>query len=46
MLVFTLDDNLFAHASSSNGVIVSSLTNDYYSDKFVGANRVKIKKQK
>jgi cell wall-associated NlpC family hydrolase len=41
-----LDDNLFAHASSSNGVIVSSLTNDYYSARFVGANRVKINKQK
>ena len=38
-----LDDNLFAHASSSKGVIVSSLNNDYYADKFVGANRVKIK---
>lgn len=37
-----LDDNLFAHASSSKGVIVSSLDNNYYSDKFVGANRVKI----
>jgi cell wall-associated NlpC family hydrolase len=41
-----LDDNLFAHASSSNGVIVSSLSNDYYSTRFVGANRVKINKQK
>lgn len=41
-----LDDNLFAHASSSHGVIVSSLTNDYYRTRFVGANRVKIKKQK
>ena len=41
-----LDDNLFAHASSSSGVIVSSLTNDYYSTRFVGANRVKINKQK
>ncbi|MCB9218607.1 MAG: C40 family peptidase [Ignavibacteriales bacterium] len=39
-----LDDNLFAHASSSNGVIISSLENAYYSSKFVGANRVKIKK--
>ena len=39
-----LDDKLFAHASSSNGVIVSSLTNEYYSTRFVGANRVKIKK--
>ncbi len=41
-----LDDNLFAHASSSNGVIVSSLTNNYYSTRFVGANRVKTIKQK
>lgn len=41
-----LDDNLFAHASSSNGVIVSSLKNDYYFTRFVGANRVKIYKQK
>lgn len=41
-----LDDNLFAHASSSHGVIVSSLSNDYYQSRFVGANRVKIKKQK
>ena len=38
-----LDDNLFAHASSSKGVIVSSLNNNYYANKFVGANRVKIK---
>lgn len=38
-----LDNNLFAHASSSKGVIVSSLANSYYSSKFVGANRVKIK---
>ncbi len=39
-----LDDNLFAHASSSNGVIISSLENKYYETKFIGANRVKIKK--
>ena len=38
-----LDDDLFAHASSSKGVIVSSLNNIYYSSKFIGANRVKIK---
>jgi cell wall-associated NlpC family hydrolase len=38
-----LDDDLFAHASSSKGVIVSSLANDYYSNKFIGANRVTIK---
>ncbi len=39
-----LDQDLFAHASSSNGVIISSLNNSYYSSKFVGANRVKVKK--
>ena len=39
-----LDDNLFAHASSSSGVIISSLENKYYETKFIGANRVKIKK--
>lgn len=38
-----LDDDLFAHASSSKGVIVSSMENIYYSSKFVGANRVKVK---
>lgn len=38
-----LDDDLFAHASSSRGVIVSSLNNGYYSSKFIGANRVTIK---
>lgn len=37
-----LDDNLFAHASSSSGVIVSSLENNYYSNKYIGANRVKL----
>jgi len=41
-----LDDNLFAHASSSNGVIVSSLDNIYFSSRFVGANRVKLKNKK
>ncbi len=39
-----LDNNLFAHASSTNGVIISSLDNNYYRKRFVGANRVKIKK--
>ncbi len=39
-----LENDLFAHASASNGVIISSLNNYYYSDKFVGANRVKAKK--
>lgn len=41
-----LDDNLFAHASSSKGVIVSSLEDNYFSNKFVGANRIKINKPK
>ena len=41
-----LDDNLFAHASSSKGVIVSSLENNYYSSKFVGANRIRTKQHK
>ena len=39
-----LGKNLFAHASSSNGVIVSSLENKYYANKFVGASRLKTKK--
>lgn len=38
-----LDDDLFAHASSSKGVIISSLENNYYSNRFIGANRVTIK---
>ena len=41
-----LDDNLFAHASSSRGVIVSSLENEYYLDRYIGANRVKINTNK
>jgi len=39
-----LDNKMFAHASSSKGVIISSLTTGYYSNRFVGANRIKIKK--
>jgi cell wall-associated NlpC family hydrolase len=39
-----LEDDLFVHSSSSNGVIISSLNNSYYSSKFIGANRVKTKK--
>lgn len=38
-----LDDDLFAHASSSKGVIISSLENNYYANRFIGANRVTIK---
>lgn len=35
-----LGDNLFAHASSKQGVTVSSLTNDYYSKRFMGGRRI------
>lgn len=41
-----LDNDLFAHASSSKGVIVSSLQNNYFTNRFIGANRIKIKIQK
>jgi len=35
-----IGDNLFAHSSSKNGVIVSSLDLDYYSQRFMGGRRV------
>ena len=35
-----IGDNLFAHASSKNGVIVSSLEHNYYSTRFMGARRL------
>jgi cell wall-associated NlpC family hydrolase len=35
-----IGDNLFAHASSKNGVIISSLDEEYYSKRFMGARRV------
>lgn len=35
-----LGDDLFAHASSRNGVTVSSLTSGYYSRKYRGAKRL------
>ncbi len=35
-----IGDNLFAHASSRNGVIVSSLDQDYYSSRFMGGRRI------
>ncbi len=35
-----LGDNLFAHASSSQGVMVSSLEGNYFSNRYVGAKRV------
>ena len=39
-----LDNNFFVHSSSSRGVIISSLHEDYYKKKYVGAKRlIKIK---
>jgi lipoprotein Spr len=35
-----IGENLFAHASSKKGVIVSSLDHDYYSRKYMGARRI------
>ncbi len=35
-----LGDNLFAHASSSQGVMVSSLNGEYFTTRYVGAKRV------
>ena len=35
-----LGDHLFAHASSKNGVIVSSLDEAYYSKRFMGGRRI------
>jgi len=35
-----IGDNLFAHASSTSGVIVSSLDHQYYSKRFMGGRRV------
>jgi cell wall-associated NlpC family hydrolase len=35
-----IGDNLFAHASSKHGVIVSSLEHDYYTRTYMGARRV------
>lgn len=35
-----LGDNLFAHASSHNGVIVSSLDSTYYAKRYMGARRL------
>ncbi|QQS34950.1 MAG: C40 family peptidase [Ignavibacteriales bacterium] len=35
-----IGDNLFAHASSKKGVIVSSLDLDYYSKRFMGGRRM------
>jgi cell wall-associated NlpC family hydrolase len=35
-----IGDNLFAHSSSKNGVIVSSMDLDYYSHRFMGGRRI------
>ncbi|MBZ0198415.1 MAG: C40 family peptidase [Ignavibacteriaceae bacterium] len=35
-----IGDNLFAHASSKHGVIISSLDLDYYSKRFMGGRRL------
>lgn len=35
-----IGDHLFAHASSSNGVTVSSLDEPYYSKRFMGGRRI------
>lgn len=35
-----IGDNLFAHASSKHGVIISSLDHDYYSKRFMGGRRI------
>ncbi len=35
-----IGDHLFAHASSSNGVTVSSLEDTYYSKRYMGARRI------
>ena len=37
-----LGDDRFAHSSSSSGVIISNLKNQYYSSKFIGGRRINI----
>jgi lipoprotein Spr len=36
-----LGNNYFVHSSTSGGVTISSLTDDYYSKKFLSGGRVK-----
>lgn len=38
-----LGNDHFVHASTSNGVTISSLTDDYYSKRFIGAGRAVVK---
>ncbi len=40
-----LGKKLFVHASASKGVIVSSLENTYFSNRFIGGKRIKIKRK-
>jgi cell wall-associated NlpC family hydrolase len=35
-----IEDDLFAHASTSYGVTISSMESEYYRDRFVGARRI------
>jgi cell wall-associated NlpC family hydrolase len=35
-----IEDDLFAHASVSFGVTISSMENPYYRDRFIGARRI------
>jgi cell wall-associated NlpC family hydrolase len=35
-----IEDDLFAHASVSYGVTISSMESQYYRDRFVGARRI------
>ncbi|MBU2506170.1 MAG: C40 family peptidase [Bacteroidetes bacterium] len=40
-----LGENLFAHASRTQGVTISSMNNDYYFKRFVGGRRIAISSQ-
>lgn len=40
-----LGNKLFVHASASKGVIVSSLENAYFSNRYIGATRIKVKRK-